>query len=175
MFFHHFRIPTWTKNGPKMGPQIDPNPLVEIIIAKKIYHATPLFASKIDPGAQADFWTDLGRLLVALGSLLALFGSLLVSLGSLLAPFGALWLPFGCIFVPFCNLFATMPLFGATFAPFCTIPNFRMSNIFKNLVFFGTPSRNAHAIDLFSPFAGFQNHFWTKSKFVRKLSARTRR
>ena len=143
MFFQHFRIPTWTKNGPKMGPQINPKPLVEIIIAKKIYHATPLFASKIDPGAQADFWTDLGRLLVALGSLLALFG-----------PFWYLWAPSWLLLALFGSLLAAFSFPFATFSQQCFFLvqlslHFALSQTFEcqtssKILFFLAPQAATH-------------------------------
>ena len=100
------------------------------------------------------------------------FGALWLPCDSLLAPYGALWFPCGCIFVPFCNLFTTMPLFGATFAPFCTIPNLRKSNFIKLLVFVGTRSRNAPATDSFVD--DVRNHC-AKKQNVLTFSARTRR
>ena len=74
-----------------MDPKIDPNPFVEIKTDQKVSRKYHFFAPQADPGAQADFWMDLDRLLVALGSILVPFWRLLLPLGTFLSPFGFLF------------------------------------------------------------------------------------
>ena len=136
--------------------------------SQQLWVVPPLFAPKIDPGAQADFWMPFGPPLVPfwrplapfwlplapLGSFLAPFWLLLALLGSVLAPFGRPLVPFRrplapfcSLFIPFYNIFATMALVGATFAPICAFPTFRMSNFFNNLVFWA-PEAATHPLSI---------------------------
>ena len=60
-------------------------------MAPKNFSRGTTFPSKIDPGAQRDFWMQFGN-----------------HLAPFWLPFGALWLPFGSLLVPFGSLLATL-------------------------------------------------------------------
>ena len=90
------------------------------------------------------FWLHFAPLLAVFSLVLAPCGFLFDFFYLLLALFGSLWALF---WLPFCNLFATMALLGATFAPFCTLPTFRMSNFFKHLVFLA-PEDATHPLSI---------------------------
>ena len=143
MFFQHFRIPTWTKNGPKMGPQIDPNPLVEITIAPNRYGECSRWYSKSTLAPKPIF----GRIWVD-------FWSLWVPFWLSLAPFWSLWAPSWLLLALFGSLLAAFSFPFATFSQQCFFLvqlslHFALSQTFEcqtssKILFFLAPQAATH-------------------------------
>ena len=70
-------------------------------MALKLCRAVSLFAPKIGPGAQGDFWMHFGCFLVPFWHRL---DSILVGFGSILVPFGSIWF----LLAAFLYLFASL-------------------------------------------------------------------
>ena len=81
-------------------------------MAPKLNPATPLFAPKIDPGAQGDFWMPFGPTLVPFWHPLAPLWLPLAPFSTLLATFAALLAPFGSLFGPVGSLLHSFTCFG---------------------------------------------------------------